>query len=139
MEISALNSYEDNDIVFMTKKIENILNSVTNRCCTMNSEGLSIKVNISPIPNDNSNINPEVKVSTSPILMNNEAITIDQYAIPNDYWLCTSCGDLIKNTEFQCEKCGVFRLVESLPNLLMNSTKATKQEIALLQQRREKD
>ena len=123
----------------MTNKIEKIMKTIEMDHPNMPSDNLLIKVQI-----DNNNLdkfetflNNKVKVMLTEFYEKEKAVSIYDYALPKFNWLCVTCGETISNTNIQCSKCGSFRVVESFPNLIDNPMNAGKEEIALLQKRRQ--
>ena len=137
LEVAALEGYEDKDIAYMTKRIEKILEAINSKANSLESDRMIIKVTFN---NEKGNlINPEVQIESSPLIYKGKAVSLDEYVNPSNSWLCVACSILNTDNESQCEKCGTFRLIESFPNAINNPTNVTQQEIALLQQRREKE
>eukprot|EP01022_Parablepharisma_sp_SALTPOND_P033218 TRINITY_DN88310_c6_g1_i1.p9 TRINITY_DN88310_c6_g1~~TRINITY_DN88310_c6_g1_i1.p9 ORF type:complete len:267 (-),score=20.63 TRINITY_DN88310_c6_g1_i1:5535-6335(-) len=141
LEIAALNEYDDIDIAYMSKKIEAVLKGIQSKKIEMNSDRLLVKVQIDPTIYDKMGafIHTHTKLDSSPLLIGNKPVTVNEYVIPLNHWLCTLCGSITSEAQFQCSKCSTFRLLESFPNILENPSKVTEQEIIMLRQRRQQE
>ena len=139
LEVSALNEYEDNDIAYMSKKIEAVVKAINMRKLEMPSDKVLVKVLIDPTIYDKmgSFVSGHMKLSTVPLSVSDKTVTVNEYAIPANHWLCTLCGSVTSEAQLQCSKCTTFRLLESFPNMLENPSKATESEIKMLRERRQ--
>jgi len=79
----------------------------------------------------------EPKIKNVPLTSGDNPVSLEEYAIPPNNWLCGVCRNITSDKALMCDSCGTFRLVESLPNVLDNPTKVTKKEIEFLEKRRE--
>jgi len=141
LEITALNDCEDEDLAFMSKKIETILKVVEVNKPKIISDQLGIKVQI-----DNDNLkdvenilNEGIRVISTTFIKGNKPITVNDLAIPSGYWLCATCNSITSELQIQCSNCNVFRLLESYRNLIENPASVSKQEVEQLKQRREQE
>ena len=141
LEVSALNEYEDNDIIYMTKKIENVIYTIESKRIVIPSDNLLIQLKTkAPIFDKLETLLEEHSgLATSALISKNKVLTINECAVPEDQWLCTLCGTILPDSIFQCTKCACFRLLESYPHIIEDPMKATPQEIEMLKQRRKKE
>eukprot|EP00826_Nyctotherus_ovalis_P003853 TRINITY_DN10798_c0_g1_i11.p1 TRINITY_DN10798_c0_g1~~TRINITY_DN10798_c0_g1_i11.p1 ORF type:complete len:233 (+),score=39.70 TRINITY_DN10798_c0_g1_i11:963-1661(+) len=135
LEITALNDCEDDDLAFMSKKIETILKTIQVNKSRLSSDHLAIKVQTDKNLNALEDL-MAIKLISVPFTRANKPVTLNECAVPTGHWLCSTCDGVTSEALVQCAGCGSFRLYESLRNAAEAPGSATKQEVELLQLRR---
>eukprot|EP00826_Nyctotherus_ovalis_P044489 TRINITY_DN4803_c0_g4_i1.p1 TRINITY_DN4803_c0_g4~~TRINITY_DN4803_c0_g4_i1.p1 ORF type:complete len:216 (+),score=60.24 TRINITY_DN4803_c0_g4_i1:1537-2184(+) len=132
-----LEECEDSELVYMGKKIDAALRLLAVRKPSVAADRLMISVEVDLNMSCVGGFSYyEPKIQSAPLSSGDKPVSLEEYAIPPNYWLCT-CGAITSEKELMCKGCGTFRLVESLANMLDNPSKVTREEINLLERRRE--
>lgn len=141
LEVTALNEYEDNDIIYMTKKIENVIHTIESKDLRIPSDNLLVQFKA-----DNSVhgkledlLATHSELHAEGVREGERTLSISECAVPSGQWLCTLCGMLAPDAFFQCTRCACFRLLESYPCVIEDPMNASPQEIEMLKQRRKKE
>ena len=140
LEITALEDCETEDIIYMNKKIDSLFKSINSKKPPISAKNLMIKIDVDLILNENDGFCfTEPKLKLESLLSGDRPVSLEEFAIPQNSWLCVVCRLINQDKDFICEKCNSFRLLESYPNLLDNPLRVTKNEIQSLKSRREKE
>lgn len=135
LEITALNDCEDDDLAFMSKKIETILKTIQVNKPRLSSDHLAIKVQADKSLNALEEL-AAIKLISAPFTRASKPVTLNECAVPTGHWLCPTCDSVTPDSLVQCTGCGSFRLCETFKNLVDAPGNVTKQELELLQVRR---
>jgi hypothetical protein len=122
LDIRSLEDYDDQDIIFMSKKIEKIKQ-------TLESLGI-LKIPIDEmeiVANVKSQIyeklgsyilNNSQVFSRNVVLNGQQVLTAGDAAIGQNSWICLTCEKICPNERIDCEKCHTFRTLETYPNII---------------------
>jgi len=122
----------------MSKKIETVLKAINIKKFEMPSDNMYISSDIDPSIYGKLSIllNTHQKLESTQIFIKNKPVSINEYAIPQNHWLCTLCKSVTSDAQLECSKCTTYRNIETFPNIIENPMKATEIEIKLLKERR---
>ncbi len=133
LDIRSLSDYEDQDIVFMTKKIEKVEKEIEE--IEMGREedmGLEIRFHNKK----------EMYDKLGYYLLNNSELELTTNAIgliAEEEWICLLCENRNLEKKVDCKYCHTLRNLDTLPNLTTNPNAVTEEEIKILEVRRKKE
>ena len=139
LNLSSLESHEDQEIIYMTQIIDDQKAKLVAFKPEINLEDISIALQL----RESSYEKIQGLLSSTCSLMldylrfdDNTPIKFDHILEKEKFWLCVSCNRKLSNDEILCNSCHIFRPLEMFKNLVHSPMKVTEEEQLQLEKRR---
>lgn len=135
LNLSSLESHDDNEIIYMTNIIEDQKRNLINFKPEIEFEDVSIALQLRESAYDKVE---NLLQSTCNLMLDNLRFDDDtpikfEHILEKDkYWLCINCNKKLNSDDILCDSCFVFRPLEMYKNILHNPEKVSDEEIDYL-------